>query len=621
MIEFLQNFHFLRPWLLLFLFLPLGLYLKKTKFSTSVSSWEDICDANLLKFLLVNEGETKKLSAKKFIYIGLIFTTLAAAGPCWKKDTAPTFVVENPYMFVMSLAQDMRLKDVAPSRLDRAKFVLSDITDELSNGQFGLEVYSNEPYIITPLTDDTKLIKSLLPQVTPDIVPDQGDRLDRAIDLAIERFKTAGYSNGNIILFASDVGQRYDLALEKVKTAVAHNYHIYVVDTSYSGNEKLQFLAETGNGVYMNVQETSPQKILQQINNVNLEKMTISDNLRSDYVDYGYYLIFIPILCVLMFFRRGLLVLLLCCFASQAYAGFWQNNTQEGFLFFKKGQYDEALQKFDDPSWRGITFYKQNKLEDSLKEFSKLSDIEALYNKGVVQTKLCQYDDALKTFEEVLKQNVQHQDALHNKQILVDLFEKSKNDPSLLECNNQNQQQNDKPQDQQNQEKQQNDSNQNQQQDKDNPSSNQNNDETEKQNNDDNSNNQSSEKDSGEKNSKEDTSQNDTDKNQDTSNQAENINNESNASDDTLSNADNNIGPENESNNEQGDDKNGEKEQNAEQDVSLVNAQKGNQDEKYDEEALAIQRKYREIPEDTGGLLREFIKKEYMKDRYKNENM
>ena len=31
---------------------------------------------------------------------------------------------------------------------------------------------------------------------------------------------------------------------------------------------------------------------------------------------------------------------------------------------------------------------------------------------------------------------------------------------------------------------------------------------------------------------------------------------------------------------------------------------------------MAMQRQYREIPEDTGGLLREFIKKEYMKERY-----
>jgi hypothetical protein len=36
---------------------------------------------------------------------------------------------------------------------------------------------------------------------------------------------------------------------------------------------------------------------------------------------------------------------------------------------------------------------------------------------------------------------------------------------------------------------------------------------------------------------------------------------------------------------------------------------------------MALQRMYREISYDVGGLLREFIKKEYMKDRYNNENL
>ena len=68
MTEFLQNFHFLRPWLLLFLLLPLGLYLKKIKFSTASSAWEDICDAHLLKFLLVDDkGRRKQMLKNLFI--------------------------------------------------------------------------------------------------------------------------------------------------------------------------------------------------------------------------------------------------------------------------------------------------------------------------------------------------------------------------------------------------------------------------------------------------------------------------------------------------------------------------------------------------------------------------
>ena len=37
---------------------------------------------------------------------------------------------------------------------------------------------------------------------------------------------------------------------------------------------------------------------------------------------------------------------------------------------------------------------------------------------------------------------------------------------------------------------------------------------------------------------------------------------------------------------------------------------------KSDEKAQAKEQQYREIPEDVGGLLRAFIYKEYMKNRY-----
>ena len=73
MIEFLNNFHFLRPWCLLFLLIPFVLYLKKINIRNSVSSWEDICDKNLFKFLSVNNGKSKKKNLKKYIYIALLF--------------------------------------------------------------------------------------------------------------------------------------------------------------------------------------------------------------------------------------------------------------------------------------------------------------------------------------------------------------------------------------------------------------------------------------------------------------------------------------------------------------------------------------------------------------------
>lgn len=630
MIEFLQNFHFLRPWALCFLLLPLALYLKNFGISGQLSSWENICDKKLLSFLLVNQKQHKRISIYKYLYSGILAAIIACAGPCWKKTEIPALTVENPVMFVLSLAQDMQLKDITPSRLERAKFMLSDITDNLVDGQFGIEVYSQEPYVITPISDDVKIIKNLLPQIVADIVPDQGDRLDRAIDLAVQRFKSAGYASGNIVLFASDVGQRFDLALEKIKEATDLNYTINIVDTSFSGNDKLQLMAKKGRGLYLSVKAASAQQLIKRINERNVEKMNLSKNFRSNYIDYGYWLVFVCLLCLLPFFRRGLLIVCLCYFFSfNAYAGFLQNNNQEGFSYFKKNDYDAALKKFTDFTWRGVTFYKQENLEEALKEFSKNKTDIDLYNKGVVLTKQCKYQEAFDAFSQALALNPQNEDAQYNKGVLFDLLEKAKDDSSLLNCdNNQNEQNNKNESEQDNQSAEDSSSNQgNQQQD--------NNEENSQENNSDNNQEQKQENSSSEENS--DNNENSQDnsqqneqnggeqqdsynQNQDNNSpgQEDNSNNDSEKNN-TPSKANNDQGEENNSENTEGDDNNGSQTQKEEMEAQVMGAKQGDDNTTYDEEALALQHRYREIPEDVGGLLRQFIRKEYMKDRYHDE--
>jgi len=687
MMEFLQNFHFLRPWCLLFLLLPLGFYLKNIGIRNYVSSWENICDKNLLNFLLVTDGNKKRISIKKYIYTGIIAAVIGAAGPSWKKMEVPTFVIENPTMFILSLSRDMQLTDISPSRLERAKFMVSDIADLLTEGPFGLEVYSQEPYLITPLSDDAKIIKNLMPQIVPNIVPDQGNRLDRAIGLAIQRFAAAGYTNGNIIIFASDPGQQLDLTFEKIKEAVKHGYTINIVDTSFSENETMRDLAKKGNGIYISVREPTPQKIVQNILKTNQDKVALSQNLRSVFLDYGYYLVFVALLCLLPFFRRGLLILVLCCGAVfDAEASFFLNDNQEGLKLFKKAQYERAFEKFNDHLWKGLSLYKQDKNEEALKEFSQSDSDVAFYNSGVVLAKMCEYEKALKAFNEALKVNPDNVDAKYNKKVLEELFEKSKTEPEVLNCGeqqNQQQQNNDKNKDNKqnhDQNQQQNDNNQNQNQNNDNENkdnnensqsdnsdkndqnnneqnsqneqqnnnsnadSNQNNEQNQNQQNSDNNEQEQNFQKESDENNEQNSQNNDSSQQQDQnkSDQSnkkndQNNNSEQNKGDDnssatsdedvnnkdaqtekgnTPSEANKDSGDEQKSKNKEGQDNNATEMQEEEVESQVMNMKKGDENTKYDEEALAMQRRYREIPEDPGGLLREFIRKEYMKDRY-----
>lgn len=738
MTDFFNNFHFLRPYFLIFLIIPFLLYRKNINFRNGLSPWRQVCDKKLLDYLLVKEKKAQKIPLNLFMYLALIWATIAGAGPCWKKIETQSFVAENPVMFVLSLAKDMDLKDITPTRLDRAKFAIIDIANEVQSGQFGIEVYSSEPYVISPITDDTNLIKALMSQITNDIVPDRGDRLDRAIDMAVNKFKDSGFLSGNIVLLTSDVGQRLDLALEEVEKAKRAGFEINVVDTSFLGNDKLQIIAQKGNGIYVKIRDADISVLEKKLSDIGSKDIVLSKNLKDRFVDFGYYLIFIPLLCMLPFFRKGLIVFVLVLFSFNAEAGFLLNKNQEGLMLYNQNKLEEALEKFSDPFWKSIVLYKQNKIDEAFKLIEKNTDEHSLYNKGVFLVKMCKYEEAKKTFEDVVKLYPENKQAKNNLDLLNKLFIEAKNNPSVLECNSSSNKNSSKSQNKDNNENKNENKNKNSSNDdnskendnknndenslnnneqKDNQDNNKNNNEknndkkSEKQRNEDNydtneqnkNNNKndnnlnndkkqnakkdnSSNKDNENKNENENENKNEKEnnnqtKNQDLNNKKKNEQSKQEESSDNDKNSEENRNSESSDDNNSSNKKENESDANQQQSSSANDKENKQQDNNkpnedkdnnrdadnkktdlspnegdnnknsknnnhaesleakdgdsknrgnigangnalngdFNEEDLAVQRQYREIPEDVGGLLREFIKKEYAKDRYRDE--
>lgn len=167
--EFINAFHFLRPWWLLLLVIPLFFYGRYLRGASNQSSWEKVCDKRLLDYLLIRGSSTQRKVMAWTALIGLVTGIVAAAGPSWKKIEIPSLAPENPLMIVLNLSTDMKGKDLTPSRLERAKFKIQDLLKLIPDSQSGLIVYTNEPFLISPLTSDGEILTNLLPAVSYDI--------------------------------------------------------------------------------------------------------------------------------------------------------------------------------------------------------------------------------------------------------------------------------------------------------------------------------------------------------------------------------------------------------------------------------------------------------------------
>lgn len=615
--EWLQDFHFLRPYWLLALVFPLFFSWKVWHNDAVQSSWAKVCDEHLLNFLLLKSHDKQR----KFPYILaaliLFFTVLSLSGPTWVKKQNPALSVDNPVMIMINMSTDMWDNDVSPSRIVRAEYIVRDLLQSFQSTESGLLVYSREPFVISPLTEDVSLIENLLSQLDSDIMPENGDRLDRAIDLAVERMLGAGYENGNLIVLAADAGERLDAALESAAKAAASGFDVNIIKVSTDKNEKLAMIADKGNGLYLDYQQNLTP-FINKINNIYQKELKQSENMQTMWEDMGYYLFWLPAFLLLYYFRKGILIgcLLLFFAAKSAYAGWFLNNNQEALRSFEQEDYQQAAQKFDNPAWKAAALYKSGDFSKAYEYYLNQNDNTSLYNQGNALAKSGKIAEAIEKYEEVLRQDEDFADARFNLEYLKKMQQQQQQQQQQQdnrqnqsdEDNSENDKQpssNDEQQEEQQSESQ-DKNNQNQQDNQENSSNNLNN---QPQNGEDN---QSPEQSSSSSNGEQKAPKHDDGNGNDENNQQMNNQQNQNQADDH---------PDDNANNEAEAQKQamtGSEDENSSQMAKSLPTEAGDKSDEEQQKARARMQKFRDIPEDKGGLLRALINREYQLRRYEN---
>ncbi len=228
--------HIIRPYFLLLIIPVILIFLYAIKSGKISSSWQKICDDHLLKYLSVKSAKGNRKMISVWGLIAALFAVFALTGMAINKIPVSSFSKTNPTLIALNVSSKMNVKDFSPNRLQRAKFEIIDFTKMLAEkGEFelGLMVFSDEPYMITPMSDDEKLIENIISQIDFTIMPSDGIRIDRVIDSAIEVFENNGLSYGRLIIITPEKGQKFDKALAKAKEFYGkYKSKIYVMGMS-----------------------------------------------------------------------------------------------------------------------------------------------------------------------------------------------------------------------------------------------------------------------------------------------------------------------------------------------------------------------------------------------------
>ncbi len=106
-------------------------------------------------------------------------------------------------VFAIDVSKSMLAEDVAPSRLDKSKQIVSQIINQLGNDRIGIVAYAGSAFPVLPITTDYGVAKMFLQSMNTTMVSSQGTSLDDAIKLSATFFDK-GNKISKLLIMISD---------------------------------------------------------------------------------------------------------------------------------------------------------------------------------------------------------------------------------------------------------------------------------------------------------------------------------------------------------------------------------------------------------------------------------
>ncbi len=162
------------------------------------------------------------------LQFSLLFLVIALARPQYgtKVETRKRNGIEA--IIAMDVSNSMLAEDVRPNRLEKAKMMISNLVDNMTDDKIGLIIYAGQAYVQLPITSDYVSAKMFLETISPSLIEMQGTDIASAIDLASKSF-TSQQGVSRAIFVITDGEDNEGGAVEAARAAAQKGIHVYVL--------------------------------------------------------------------------------------------------------------------------------------------------------------------------------------------------------------------------------------------------------------------------------------------------------------------------------------------------------------------------------------------------------
>ena len=244
--------------------------------------------------------------------IGLLFLIFSAAGPQIGTRVAPIERKGVDLVFAVDVSESMNAQDIKPSRLEKAKFEISQIINQLKGDRIGIIVFAGSSHLYLPLTSDYEASQLSLDALDTKMIPNQGTDLSTALKTAMNVFNNED-DKFKVMVLVTDGEDHEGEAIELASTALNNGIITHAVGvgtvkgslipinngssnnykrnkngtliTSKLNENTLIELASAGGGIYsrFNNRDSKYKEIMSAIDN--MEKRSIETHIYSEYED------------------------------------------------------------------------------------------------------------------------------------------------------------------------------------------------------------------------------------------------------------------------------------------------------------------------------------------------
>ena len=212
------------------------------------SNFSDIGIKSVRSFLFNHVKDRHVNLRSRLLILGVLFMIFASIGPQVGVKLTELTRQGVDIFILLDTSTSMNATDVKPSRMEKAKYELGRLLNDLNGDRVGLIAFAGSAHLHCPLTEDYSAARLFLNMMDTNLIYNQGTNLAEAIKLALENIEEDD-SKFKVILLVSDGEDHQGVALDVAKQAKEKGVIIHSLGVGTIAGAPIPLMDEKGNRI------------------------------------------------------------------------------------------------------------------------------------------------------------------------------------------------------------------------------------------------------------------------------------------------------------------------------------------------------------------------------------